>query len=115
MVLMARSVREGESLPFLCLPSLFINSKPIKCGAGLRLQHLNTWRFLHSHHFSSPLSGNQEVSAFGDGTNGDTGTCNVSLSLSHSCCLVITVQYVCVLHCVVGWFLFCYNYCSLKR
>lgn len=40
----------------------------------IRLQHLNTGRFLHSHLFTSPLSGNQEVSAFGDLSGGDTGT-----------------------------------------
>jgi dolichyl-phosphate-mannose--protein O-mannosyl transferase len=28
---------------------------------------------LHSHLFKAPLSGNQEVSCFGDGGNGDTG------------------------------------------
>lgn len=39
----------------------------------IRLQHLNTGRFLHSHLFTSPLSGNQEVSAFGDLSGGDTG------------------------------------------
>ncbi|XP_003388356.1 PREDICTED: stromal cell-derived factor 2-like [Amphimedon queenslandica] len=46
---------------------------PVKCGSGLRLQHLSTQKFLHSHHFNSPLSGNQEVSGFGDGNGGDTG------------------------------------------
>nr|CAD7427311.1 unnamed protein product [Timema monikensis] len=38
----------------------------IKCGDVIRLQHLATLKNLHSHHFSSPLSGNQEVSAYGD-------------------------------------------------
>ncbi|XP_040278047.1 stromal cell-derived factor 2-like [Bufo bufo] len=32
---------------------------------------VNTGRNLHSHHFTSPLSGNQEVSAFGDDGEGD--------------------------------------------
>merc|ERR1712098_585208 len=36
-------------------------------------EHLSTHRNLHSHHFSSPLSSNQEVSAFGDNGRGDTG------------------------------------------
>lgn len=31
----------------------------------IRLQHLGTRRWLHSHAFASPLSGNQEVSCFG--------------------------------------------------
>jgi len=32
----------------------------------IRLQHLTTGRNLHSHHFTSPLSNSQEVSAFGE-------------------------------------------------
>lgn len=45
----------------------------LKCGDRLRLQHLATKRFLHSHHFQSPLSGNQEISAYGEDGVGDTG------------------------------------------
>uniref|UniRef100_UPI00398E69EF stromal cell-derived factor 2-like protein 1 n=1 Tax=Pristiophorus japonicus TaxID=55135 RepID=UPI00398E69EF len=45
--------------------------KPIKCGQLIRLTHVNTGRNLHSHHFVSPLSGNQEVSAFGENGEGD--------------------------------------------
>lgn len=42
----------------------------IKCGDTIRLQHLSTNKNLHSHHFSSPLSGNQEISCYGeDGTS----------------------------------------------
>jgi dolichyl-phosphate-mannose--protein O-mannosyl transferase len=33
----------------------------VKYGSQVRLQHLATRRWLHSHHFSSPLTGNQEV------------------------------------------------------
>ncbi|CAO2644361.1 Stromal cell-derived factor 2 [Lemmus lemmus] len=44
---------------------------PIKCGQPIRLTHINTGRNLHSHHFTSPLSGNQEVSAFGEEGEGD--------------------------------------------
>lgn len=47
--------------------------KPIACGSNIRLIHLQTNKYLHSHHFSSPLSGNQEVSAFGQNGEGDTG------------------------------------------
>ncbi|XP_029466874.1 stromal cell-derived factor 2 isoform X2 [Rhinatrema bivittatum] len=43
----------------------------IRCGQDIRLTHVNTGRNLHSHHFTSPLSGNQEVSAFGDNGEGD--------------------------------------------
>nr|ACO15199.1 Stromal cell-derived factor 2 precursor [Caligus clemensi] len=45
----------------------------IFCGQEIRLEHLNTKKNLRSHHFSSPLSNAQEVSAFGDGGNGDSG------------------------------------------
>lgn len=32
---------------------------PVRCGQSIRLTHLGTGRNLHSHHFASPLSGNQ--------------------------------------------------------
>ncbi|XP_068187228.1 stromal cell-derived factor 2 [Antennarius striatus] len=44
---------------------------PVKCGQTIRLTHVNTGRNLHSHYFTSPLSSNQEVSAFGDEGEGD--------------------------------------------
>lgn len=47
--------------------------EPIKCGEEIRLEHVVTRRNLHSHHFSSPLSDQQEVSAFGSDGEGDTG------------------------------------------
>merc|ERR1712215_47424 len=47
--------------------------EPVSCGQKIRLEHLTTNRNLHSHHFSSPLSDQQEVSAFGEGGEGDTG------------------------------------------
>ena len=34
---------------------------PIKFGTHVRLQHTATRRWLHSHHFQSPLTNNQEV------------------------------------------------------
>lgn len=46
---------------------------PIKCGEVVRLFHLSTRRNLHSHLFQSPLSNNQEVSAFGENGDGDDG------------------------------------------
>ncbi|XP_046967199.1 stromal cell-derived factor 2 [Vanessa cardui] len=55
---------------------------PIKCNTNIRLQHVSTKKNLHSHYFSSPLSGNQEVSCYGDddgeGDSGDNWTvvCN---------------------------------------
>lgn len=47
--------------------------KAIKCGSNVRFVHLNTGKNLHSHHFSSPISSQQEVSAFGKSGDGDTG------------------------------------------
>jgi len=46
---------------------------PVKCGDKIRLQHLATKRNLHSHLFQSPITHNQEVSAFGEGGDGDEG------------------------------------------
>ncbi len=46
---------------------------PINCGRTIRLEHIDTGKLLHSHNFKAPLSGNQEVSGFGDGGQGDTG------------------------------------------
>jgi dolichyl-phosphate-mannose--protein O-mannosyl transferase len=40
--------------------------KPIACGQHIRLEHAQTGKNLHSHLFKAPLSGNQEVSAFGE-------------------------------------------------
>lgn len=47
--------------------------QPVKCGDTFRLFHLSTKRNLHSHLFQSPLSNNQEVSAFGELGAGDDG------------------------------------------
>jgi len=44
---------------------------PIKCGSVIRLKHLNTGRWLHSHLYRSPLSNQQEVSAFDGSDTGD--------------------------------------------
>lgn len=43
----------------------------IRCGQAIRITHMTTGRNLHTHHFTSPLSNNQEVSAFGEGGEGD--------------------------------------------
>jgi len=47
--------------------------KPVACGQILRLEHAETGKNLHSHLFKAPLSGNQEVSAYGEKGTGDTG------------------------------------------
>ncbi|CAE7561804.1 Sdf2 [Symbiodinium microadriaticum] len=58
---------EGEGSP-LCEAGT-----PIKCGSRIRLRHMSTGKNLHSHMFKSPLSGNFEVSGFGENGHGDTG------------------------------------------
>ena len=50
-----------------------VRGEPVSCGQEIRLEHLTTSRNLHSHHFASPLSNSQEVSAFGEDGDGDTG------------------------------------------
>ncbi|CAD6196281.1 unnamed protein product [Caenorhabditis auriculariae] len=46
----------------------------LECGSKLRLKHLSTGCFLHSHHFQGPLSKQyQEVSCFGSEKESDTG------------------------------------------
>ncbi|EIE25740.1 hypothetical protein COCSUDRAFT_27403 [Coccomyxa subellipsoidea C-169] len=48
-----------------------VQGTPIKSGTAVRLQHVATRRWLHSHHFPSPLSQNLEVSAFGNDKESD--------------------------------------------
>ncbi|KAL6647530.1 hypothetical protein ACP70R_014967 [Stipagrostis hirtigluma subsp. patula] len=45
----------------------------IETGSIIRLQHMRTRRWLHSHLHASPLSGNLEVSCFGGEQLSDTG------------------------------------------
>ncbi|XP_063933518.1 stromal cell-derived factor 2-like protein 1 [Zophobas morio] len=49
--------------------------EPIKCNSLIRLFHVNTQKFLHSHRHKSPLTHRQEVSAYGseENVNGDSG------------------------------------------
>lgn len=47
---------------------------PISPGTKFRLQHVNTKRWLHSHHHSAPISSqHQEVSCYGDEDKSDSG------------------------------------------
>lgn len=49
-------------------------AQPIPCGSIIRLTHLETLKNLHSHNVKSPLSRQQEVSAYGEGDGaGDNG------------------------------------------
>ncbi|KAJ3408074.1 Stromal cell-derived factor 2-like protein 1 [Chytridiales sp. JEL 0842] len=43
----------------------------VKCGEIVRLEHMNTKKFLHSHQHMSPMSQQQEVSAYGNSDEGD--------------------------------------------
>ncbi|KAL4320320.1 hypothetical protein GQ457_18G003100 [Hibiscus cannabinus] len=52
------SAKQGDSIPD---------------GAIIRLQHMRTRKWLHSHLFQSPISGNLEVSCFGGESESDTG------------------------------------------
>ncbi|XP_054799410.1 stromal cell-derived factor 2-like protein isoform X2 [Prosopis cineraria] len=45
----------------------------IRSGAIIRLQHMRTRKWLHSHLHASPISGNLEVSCFGGDSDSDTG------------------------------------------
>ena len=48
------------------------SGKPVFCGDTIRLEHMETKKNLHSHNaHSSPISGNREVSGFGDDGDGD--------------------------------------------
>jgi dolichyl-phosphate-mannose--protein O-mannosyl transferase len=42
----------------------------VRCGDTIQLQHVATGKNLHSHHFKSPISNNQEVSGFGEDGKG---------------------------------------------
>lgn len=50
-----------------------ICSTPIQCDSIIRMLHVQTEKNLHSHDFQSPLSHNQEVSAYGENGIGDEG------------------------------------------
>lgn len=45
----------------------------IQSGTVIRLQHMRSRRWLHSHLHASPISGNLEVSCFGGENDSDTG------------------------------------------
>jgi dolichyl-phosphate-mannose--protein O-mannosyl transferase len=48
--------------------------RAIPCNSVVRLEHVDTKKNLHSHLFKAAISGNQEVSGFGNEEgNGDTG------------------------------------------
>lgn len=56
------------------LDNTCVRGSKIKCGKNIRLQHVATQAWLHSHdNHRSPLSSNQEVSALGDNDHSDMG------------------------------------------
>ena len=71
----------AESMWLIRGPVVKPGNKAVHCPQGtpitknmpIRLQHMGTKRWLHSHLFSSPLSNQQEVSCFGSDTQSDTG------------------------------------------
>jgi len=58
----------------------------VRCGDTIQLQHVATGKNLHSHHFKSPISNNQEVSGFGEEGRGNMKPEPWSVSLL--CCAV---------------------------
>jgi len=71
----------AESLWLVRGPVVKPGNKAVHCPQGtpiaknmpIRLQHMGTKKWLHSHLFSSPLSNQQEVSCFGSDQQSDTG------------------------------------------
>ena len=50
-----------------------VTGDKIAFGSRIRLTHLDTGGNLHSHHVRSPLSNQQEVTAYGENGEGDNG------------------------------------------
>ncbi|KAF3556171.1 hypothetical protein F2Q69_00016682, partial [Brassica cretica] len=69
----APSGKEGVEIVKPVPGKTFKQGDAIKNGATIRLQHMKTRKWLHSHLHASPISGNLEVSCFGDDSNSDTG------------------------------------------
>lgn len=49
----------------------FYFSESVPCGSAIRLKHINTQGYLHSHLHQSPLSKQQEVSCYDGKDTGD--------------------------------------------
>uniref|UniRef100_A0A1I8ISA4 MIR domain-containing protein n=1 Tax=Macrostomum lignano TaxID=282301 RepID=A0A1I8ISA4_9PLAT len=65
--------RIGECATPPAAPAVAV-ATPVRCGDTLRLTHLATGKNLHSHLYSSPITQEQEVSAYGDAKGeGDRG------------------------------------------
>ncbi|KAJ8446570.1 hypothetical protein Cgig2_019723 [Carnegiea gigantea] len=69
-------VDDSNSYWVVVKPALGSSAKQgdtIKSGTVIRLQHMRTRKWLHSHLHASPITGNLEVSCFGGETESDTG------------------------------------------
>ncbi|CAO2201300.1 unnamed protein product, partial [Urochloa humidicola] len=56
---------------------------PITHGTIIRLQHMRTRKWLHSHLHASPITGNLEVSCFGGENESDTGGSRLRAVVKH--------------------------------
>ncbi|KAJ6732243.1 MIR MOTIF GLYCOSYLTRANSFERASE 39-LIKE PROTEIN-RELATED [Salix purpurea] len=69
------SVDDANSY-WIVRPQLGVNAKQgdtIESGTIIRLQHMKTRKWLHSHLHASPISSNLEISCFGGENESDTG------------------------------------------
>ena len=57
---------------------------PIKCGQRVRLLHMQTKKYLHSHLHVSPLSSQQEVSANNPTDGGDNWIVHCRIEIHYS-------------------------------
>ena len=94
-------VREAHGTPSVAIGT------PISCGDVIRLQHVATRRYLHSHLHTSPLTNKQEVSGYGEGAHTDTGDnwrieCSGSAGLHFGSPLPAAAPYVALVHIDTG-------------
>ena len=66
-------MKEGDVVNSSDEPQFCKSGAPVKCGDVIRLEHTETAKNVHTHEIRSPLSGNFEVSGFGDDGEGDSG------------------------------------------
>ncbi|ETO29911.1 hypothetical protein RFI_07208 [Reticulomyxa filosa] len=80
-------------------------ASPIECNDIIRLKHVNTNRWLHSHRgHKAPVSGEQEVTGYGQGLqHSDNGN---EFILFHLCFLVKGHEYLNDNHVETGFYLF---------
>lgn len=94
-------VREAHGTPSVAIGT------PMHCGDVVRLQHVGTRRYLHSHLHTSPLTNKQEVSGYGEGSHSDSGDnwrieCSSSSGLHFGSPLPSAAPYVAFVHSDTG-------------